>query len=76
MVTLGKKGDLAARRQAISALVGKEADSVVATLFSDIAPQFAARNGGYTRIVKLGRRVGDGSEMAIIEWVESDSSPN
>ncbi|MDZ4198490.1 MAG: 50S ribosomal protein L17 [Kiritimatiellia bacterium] len=66
MVTLGKRNTLAARRQAIARLrrvrpVGK--------LFSTIAPAFVDRAGGYTRMVKLGRRTGDGAEMAILEWV-------
>ncbi len=68
MVTLGKKGTLAARRQAISKLRLK---THVAMLFDTIAPPFKERAGGYTRIVKLGRRPGDNSEQAILEWVES-----
>jgi len=67
MVTLGKKGTLADRRRAISIL--KKKDSVK-ELFDAIAPGFSGRSGGYTRIVKLGRRMSDGSEMAILEWVE------
>lgn len=67
MVTLGKRGTLAARRQAISRLHRKER---VATLFDQIAPAFADRAGGYTRILKLGRRASDSSEMAILEWVD------
>ena len=66
MVTLGKKGTLAARRHAIAILHRSER---VAMLFSEIVPQFNDRHGGYTRIVKLGRRSSDGSEMAILEWV-------
>ncbi|MBT3294142.1 MAG: 50S ribosomal protein L17 [Verrucomicrobia bacterium] len=66
MVTLGLKGTLAARRQAISILRRPER---VATLFDDVAPQFKERPGGYTRITKLGQRRSDGSEMAILEWV-------
>ncbi|NQU41083.1 MAG: 50S ribosomal protein L17 [Lentisphaerae bacterium] len=69
MVTLGLKGTLAARRQAISILRRPER---VATLFSDVAPQFKERPGGYTRITKLGQRRSDGSEMAILEWVGVD----
>ena len=68
MVTLGKKGTLAARRQAVSKLHNKEA---VKELFSNVAPVFAERQGGYTRIMKLGRRSSDSSEMAILEWVET-----
>ena len=66
MITLGKKNTLA-RRQAM-AFVTKEA--VVAKLFSEIAPEYANRNGGYTRIIKTGPRRGDAAEMAIIELVK------
>ena len=66
MITLGKKNTLASRRQAM-AFVTKEA--VVAKLFSELAPKYAERNGGYTRIVKTGPRRGDCAEMAIIELV-------
>ncbi len=69
MVTLGLKGTLAARRQAISTLRRPER---VATLFDDVAPKFKERPGGYTRITKLGQRRSDGSEMAILEWVGLD----
>ena len=68
MVTLGKKGTLASRRQAISTL--KKTDSVK-ELFENIAPSFSGRAGGYTRIVKLGRRISDSSEMVLLEWVDS-----
>lgn len=67
MVTLGKRGDLHARRQAISKLRNKDS---VQELFTSIAPAFAEREGGYTRILKLGTRPSDASEMAIIEWVD------
>jgi len=66
MVTLGKKATLSARRRAISRL---RREAAVAILFDDVAPQFDGRAGGYTRIVKLGRRSSDGSEMALLEWV-------
>ncbi len=68
MVTLGKKGTLASRRQAISTL--KQEDKV-AVLFNEIAPGFNERAGGYTRISKLGPRMSDASEMVILEWVEA-----
>ncbi len=73
MVTLGKRGTLADRRLAISRLRRKER---VATLFAEIAPGFMDRQGGYTRIVKLGNRQGDGAEMAILEWVEGTGAVN
>lgn len=67
MVTLGKDGSVAARRRAISKLQQRER---VAELFTTIAPSFAEREGGYTRIYRLGRRSSDSSDMAILEWVE------
>jgi large subunit ribosomal protein L17 len=67
MVTLGKKGSLHARRTALATLRQKRA---VKKLFDDIAPRSAERNGGYTRIVKLGRRKSDSAPMAFIEWVD------
>jgi large subunit ribosomal protein L17 len=67
MVTLGKRGDLHARRQAKAFL---RSGDVVHLLFAEVAPRFADRPGGYTRIVKLGPRQGDGAEMAYIEWVD------
>jgi len=72
MVTLGKKGSLANRRQAISTL--KQKDSVK-ELFDNVAPAFADRAGGYTRIIKLGRRISDSSEMVLLEWVDSITAP-
>ncbi|MDO5301743.1 MAG: 50S ribosomal protein L17 [Tissierellia bacterium] len=66
MITLGKRGDLHARRQALSYIFDED---VVTKLFTEIAPEYADRNGGYTRILKKGPRVGDGAEMAIIELV-------
>jgi large subunit ribosomal protein L17 len=68
MVTLGKSGTLAARRQAIATI--KQPDQVK-VLFDEIAPGFADRAGGYTRITKLGPRMSDSSEMVILEWVEA-----
>jgi len=68
MVTLGKKGSLHARRTALAVLRQK---SAVKKLFEDIAPRSAARNGGYTRIVKLGARKSDSAPVAFIEWVDA-----
>ena len=66
MITLGKKGDLHARRQAL-AYITKE--DTVKKLFDEIAPKYAERNGGYTRIVRVGPRRGDASEMVILELI-------
>ncbi|MEI6321712.1 MAG: 50S ribosomal protein L17 [bacterium] len=67
MLTLGKKGDLHARRIAISYLKQKD---IVKKLFTEIAPASADRKGGYTRIVKLGNRLSDSAPMAYLEWVD------
>jgi large subunit ribosomal protein L17 len=67
MITLGKRDDLAARRQAISRLRSKDA---VHTLFTEVAPKFADRSGGYTRIIRIGPRSGDAAEMVFLELVE------
>ena len=67
MVTLGKKGSLHARRTALATL--RQADAV-RKLFEDIAPRAADRNGGYTRIIKLGQRKSDAAPVAFIEWVD------
>src|SRR6202142_1668240 len=69
MITLGKKGDLAARRQAASYLMSNEA---VTKLFDTVAPRFGDRKGGYTRIVRTVWRKGDGAEKAFIELLGSD----
>ena len=66
MITLGKKGNLAAYRRAMS-FVTKE--DVVQKLFKEIAPKYADRNGGYTRVTRTGPRRGDAAEMAVIELV-------
>jgi large subunit ribosomal protein L17 len=68
MVTLGKKGTLHARRTAAAYL---HQDSAVKKLFDEIAPRAATRQGGYTRIVKLGARKSDSAPMAVLEWVDS-----
>ena len=66
MITLGKRGDLNAKRQAF-AFITKEA--VVKKTFDEIAPKYSDRNGGYTRITRIGPRRGDGAEMAVIELI-------
>ena len=71
MITLGRRGDLHARRQALSELRSQE---VVHRLFADVAPRMADRPGGYTRIVKLGQRQGDAAEMVYLELVDFDPS--
>ncbi|MBI5237060.1 MAG: 50S ribosomal protein L17 [Deltaproteobacteria bacterium] len=68
MITLGKKGGLSSRRLAFAFMRSKEA---VTKLFSDVAGRYGSRNGGYTRIMKLGSRPGDSAQMSIIELVES-----
>ena len=67
MITLGKKNTLASRRQAL-AYITKE--DVVTKVFSELAPLYAERNGGYTQIFKLGPRRGDGAEMAIVKLID------
>lgn len=66
MITLGKDGSLHARRQAFKYLNDKD---LVAEVFEDLAPRYAGRNGGYTRILKLGARGGDGAPMARLELI-------
>src|SRR3989475_9396 len=68
MVTLGKNGSLHARRMAFSVLRQKDA---VKKLFAEIAPRSTDRNGGYTRIVRLGQRKSDSASMAFLEWVDA-----
>ena len=67
MITLGRKGDLSARRQALAYLRSQE---VVHQLFAEVAPRFADRPGGYSRIVKIGPRYGDAAEMVYLELVD------
>lgn len=71
MITLGKRGDLHAHRQAASYIREK---SVVTKLFSTIAPRYKERQGGYTRIIKLGQRLGDAASMSVIELVEETAA--
>jgi large subunit ribosomal protein L17 len=69
MITLGKKNDLASRRLLLSRVPNKE---TVNSIMTDLSPRFKDRNGGYTRIIKIGRRPGDTVEMAFIEFVDYD----
>jgi large subunit ribosomal protein L17 len=66
MITLGKKGDLAARRQALKFLMEED---VVKYLFDELAPKFSQRQGGYTRIIRKGFRRGDAAQMVLVEMV-------
>ena len=70
MITLGKRGDLHARRQALQIIRDK---SVVHKLFTDLAQRYQARNGGYTRTVKVGIRVGDGAPLSLIELLTGET---
>lgn len=67
LITLARRGDLHARRQAARRIQDRE---VLGKLFDDIAPRFEGRPGGYTRVLKLGHRKGDAADMALIELVE------
>ncbi len=69
MITLAKKGTLHAKRQTLRFVYKK---SVVKKLFEELGPRFSERPGGYTRIVKIGSRAGDGAEMAILELIDSE----
>jgi large subunit ribosomal protein L17 len=68
LVTLGKRGDLHARRQALQVI---RSNAVVRKLFNEIAPRFAERKGGYTRVLRVGYRSGDAAAMAVIELVDA-----
>ncbi|BCA80437.1 50S ribosomal protein L17 [Desulfuromonas sp. AOP6] len=72
MITLGKRGDLHARRQALAVIRERKA---VAKLFDMVAPRYKDRPGGYTRIFKVGSRLGDNAPMAIVELVEEEFTP-
>jgi large subunit ribosomal protein L17 len=69
LITLGKKGDVATRRVILSRLANQEA---MTTIVDDLSKRFQSRPGGYTRIIKIGRRPGDQAEMAFIEFVDYD----
>jgi len=69
MITLGKRGTLHARRQALQTIRSKDVTSKV---FSELAERYRERPGGYTRVIKLGQRVGDAAPMSIIELVDRD----
>ncbi len=72
MITLGKRGDLHARRQAMEVVRDRK---VVAKLFERLAPRFQDRPGGYTRIIKLANRLGDNASQSVIELVEEGFAP-
>jgi large subunit ribosomal protein L17 len=69
MITLGKRGTLHARRQALETIRNKD---VTSKLFDELAERYRERPGGYTRVIKLGRRPGDAAEMSMIELVDRD----
>ncbi len=71
LVTLGKRGNLHARRQASQVI---RSNAVVRKLFDEVAPRCAARNGGYTRVLRLGYRPGDAAAMAVIELVDTQAT--
>jgi large subunit ribosomal protein L17 len=72
LITFAKRGDLHARRQVLTVLTDK---SVVHTLFAEIGPSYASRDGGYTRITKVGPRKGDNAALAVIELIREEAEP-
>jgi len=72
MITLGKQQSVAARRRARAFV---QTDAAVAKLFSEVAPRFANRAGGYTRIIKIGQRPGDAAPISLLEWTELPPPP-
>jgi large subunit ribosomal protein L17 len=71
MITLGKRGDLHARRQALAVIRSRE---VTAKVFDDLAERYRERPGGYTRVLKVGPRVGDAAPMSVVELVDRSGS--
>ena len=69
LITFAKRGDVAARREVLRSVTDRD---VVHKLFSELGPRYAERNGGYTRILKIGQRQGDGAPMALIELIPAE----